>query len=106
MRNNGRGARIGRCASGAESRGRSVVEAIVLVLALVASDTVAVLLVYPRFKRIEKRGPAASAVIITIPQRPAAVGAMLSQAFGDGVRLFEVRGGGSVSGNWYYVCVG
>jgi hypothetical protein len=82
--------------------GRSVVEAIALALALVASGTVAALLLYPRFKKIEKRGPAASAVIITIPQRPEAVGATLSQAFRDGVRLFEGSvGGGSVSGNWY-----
>src|SRR5215510_6425448 len=79
--------------------GRSVVGVIVLALALAASGTLAALLLYPRFKRIEKRGPAPSAVILTIPQKPEAASATLSDAFRDGVRLFE--GTGSASGNWY-----
>ena len=73
--------------------------ATLLAFVLLTSGTVAVLLLYPRLKKIERRGPVPSAVVLTILQKPEVASATLWGTFRDGVPLFE--GPVSVSGNWY-----
>jgi len=85
------------------TKGKSILATTLLTLAVAAMAALVALLFYPKFKRIERRGPGnPSSVSATVRQTPEIVAAAISQVFRDGVNLFHGTGtNGHIPGTWY-----